>query len=269
MEQTKESNLAILHLKRDKNVDHLSTTFESPASFTICQLMLLHGDGETEEYNIKPLKLTSMDASLCSKSTQLGTTPLHENMFCASSELLAGTGVRCQEGVGSPLVCNDQLAGILAASSPSGHIGMYNDVSKFNNWIDDVFKTTPQLEAKEAAPPPLPPSIMSSSSDTITPIPTIPDEVKTFCTPDNRNCMQEWRFMHREGYEISSHRCINQDQVYTCLYVKKQTVAIDPQELRIYNTHNHYYFKNMSPAALKFILPVPNIDQVLNKLDKN
>lgn len=81
-----------------------------------------------------------MTSDICNATIYQGN--LGENLLCGT---VLGDEHLCQNSIGSPLICNNHLAGLLSYGTeccdPRSNLGMYVDVSKYNNWIDEVFRS--------------------------------------------------------------------------------------------------------------------------------
>lgn len=81
-----------------------------------------------------------MSTDACNATIYQGN--LGENLLCGT---VLGSENLCQKNSGSSLICNNNLAGLLSFGTeccdPRSNLGMYVDISKYNTWIDEVFRS--------------------------------------------------------------------------------------------------------------------------------
>jgi trypsin len=137
------NDIAVLKVEKFKETNSLSVApyaYESPITGDQCHLA---GWGVTKEGAREPnpmlfkARLNVTDFNNCNASY---SGQLKPNVFCVK-----GMGIdACQGDSGGAMVCNKKITGIVSfgngCDKPS-YPGVYTDVSKYESWIDEVFRT--------------------------------------------------------------------------------------------------------------------------------
>lgn len=98
-----------------------------------------------KENKLHFVNVTVIDAEMCN-STHMYNGALASNVVCTSVKIDDDEtgGSKCQENFGSALLCGNELSGILSFGSQCveniGNIGIYSDLSRYQTWINQVFR---------------------------------------------------------------------------------------------------------------------------------
>uniref|UniRef100_A0A336L267 CSON003054 protein n=1 Tax=Culicoides sonorensis TaxID=179676 RepID=A0A336L267_CULSO len=117
------------------------TSLETPDDKTEC--VALSGDGPANTSKLQRCDIKIMNIDTCKELCP----SLDENNLCGT---VKGQMNLCQSKLGSALICANTLAGILSYGTDccglnncgeKSNLGIYIDISKYNNWIDEVFRS--------------------------------------------------------------------------------------------------------------------------------
>lgn len=129
---TLDNDVAILNIQPFKwsNDVEMLTAMDKPTDSTVCEV-IGWGENENSEPFLQKIMATIIDEANCVRQYGNNST----NKLCVQ-----GQNGSCIEEPGSGLVCDDELTGILSFGNVCGQM-VYTDLTKYNVWIDEVFRT--------------------------------------------------------------------------------------------------------------------------------
>lgn len=132
-----DNDVAILNIqpfKWSSDVEML-TAIDKPSDATEC-LVIGWGKSPNSEPFLQKIQVSIEEDGSCTKLYNYDTT----NKMC-----VLGQNFSCLEEPGSGLVCDGELTGILSFGNTCNQKGekqmVYTDITKYNVWIDEVFRT--------------------------------------------------------------------------------------------------------------------------------
>lgn len=143
------SDIAIIHINPPLTDISLgvvvSVAIEQQKPFSECQMYGLRDN------ILHIVNVTVIDTEVCN-STQMYNGALAKNLVCTSVRIGDNGANKCQFNFGSALLCEGKLSGVLSFGSQCvedvGNLGIYADLSRYQDWIDQVFRRMPAKGSK-------------------------------------------------------------------------------------------------------------------------
>lgn len=134
---TLDNDIAILNIQSFKwsSEAEMLTAIDAPSNATECQV-IGWGKSENSEPFLQKISAVITDDAVCSRKYSYDS----KNKFCVE-----GRNNACLEEPGSGLICDGDLTGVLSYGNACSERGqkqmVYTDLTKYNIWIDEVFRT--------------------------------------------------------------------------------------------------------------------------------
>lgn len=164
---TLDNDVAILNIqpfKWSSDVEML-TAIDKPSNTTECQV-IGWGKSENSEPFLQKISASITENAACKTKYSYDST----NKFCVQ-----GQNDACLEEPGSGLICDGELTGVLSFGNVCSQRGdkqmVYTDSTKYNIWIDEVFRTVITKKSNDLDPTVSAHTVQSAQTEQTTPMP--------------------------------------------------------------------------------------------------
>uniref|UniRef100_A0A336L493 CSON003057 protein n=1 Tax=Culicoides sonorensis TaxID=179676 RepID=A0A336L493_CULSO len=172
--------------------------------------------------------LSGKECVIAGPNNEMITIKIPDEPNCAKKLMCIKVPEKCP-GAGSVLKCDNEIAGIGLKCNDINNEIVFVDVSKYNNWIDEIFRNV--VEQREVTTQTSPPENESQSEeeDSKELIETEEKEVTEKCKNCYDECYETWTREYFRNQLVQNIYCKRGFYPYGCVYTVKHYIIEQPQ----------------------------------------